>query len=130
MAKRMRPEVYQGSLALLFVALGVALLFAVGRFERTWYHLLACWLASINVVTFAFYGHDKLQARSNGRRVPEVVLHGLVLLGGTLGAYLGMRLFRHKTIKGTFRIVFWLIAALQVALVIAAAYRLWLHHRG
>jgi uncharacterized membrane protein YsdA (DUF1294 family) len=130
MAKRMRPEVYLGLLALLFVAVGVALLFAAGRFALTWYHLLACWLVSINLVTFAFYGHDKVQARGERGRVPEVVLHGLVFLGGTLGACLGMRLFRHKTIKAGFRLVFWMIAVMQALLVVAVAYRLWRHHQG
>lgn len=130
MAKRMRPETYQGLLALLFVVLGLALLFTVGRFPWTWFHFLAAWLVSINVVAFAFYGHDKRQARGNRARTPEAVLHGLALLGGTLGAYAGMRLFRHKTIKPTFRIVFWMIAALQAALVVAVAYRLWKHHQA
>jgi uncharacterized membrane protein YsdA (DUF1294 family) len=57
--------------------------------------------------------------------VPETVLHGLALAGGTLGAYVGMHLFRHKTIKGSFRLVFWVIALLQVALVLAALYHVW-----
>ena len=45
--------------------------------------------------------------------------------GGTLGAYLGMRLFRHKTIKGMFRIVFWTVVVLQLALIAALVKRIW-----
>jgi uncharacterized membrane protein YsdA (DUF1294 family) len=52
------------------------------------------------------------------------VLHGLALAGGSLGCYAGMRAFRHKTIKGTFRIVFWVIVVLQALLVVAVVYRL------
>jgi uncharacterized membrane protein YsdA (DUF1294 family) len=72
---------------------------------------------AINLTTTAYYGYDKLQAIRAGRRVPERVLHGLALGGGSLGAYLGMRLFRHKTLKGSFRRVFWVIVVLQAALV-------------
>jgi uncharacterized membrane protein YsdA (DUF1294 family) len=112
------------------VAFTLTLLLAVGLFfllqlSTTWYHALIVWLLAINAVALAYYGYDKARAGANGRRVPELVLHGLVLAGGTLGAYLGMRLFRHKTIKGEFRIVFWCIVVLQVALVAAILYRMW-----
>lgn len=127
MAKRMRPDVFHGLVAALLVALGVAAVFATGRFPLTWYFLLAAWLLSVSLTTFGYYGFDKMRARSQGRRVPEVVLHGLALLGGTAGAYLGMRVFRHKTVKPSFRLAFWWVAALQALLVVAVAYRLWAH---
>jgi uncharacterized membrane protein YsdA (DUF1294 family) len=128
MAKRMRPDVFHGLLALALTLTGAAAAFAAGRFPLTWYHLLAGWVVSVNLVAFGYYGFDKMRAGAQGRRVPEVVLHGLALLGGSLGAYLGMRLFRHKTIKSSFRLVFWWIAALQVVLVVAVVYRIWSHH--
>ncbi len=49
--------------------------------------------------------------------MPEAVLHGMALAGGSLGAYTAMRLFRHKTIKGRFRLVFWSIVVLQLAII-------------
>ncbi len=58
---------------------------------------LAVWLVAINVVTFAVYGIDKRRARRGAWRVPEKTLFLLPLLGGSLGALLGMRVFRHKT---------------------------------
>jgi uncharacterized membrane protein YsdA (DUF1294 family) len=128
MGKRTRPEVYHGIGALLIVTAGVALLFLAFRLPFTWYHVLAAWLLAINLVTFGYYGYDKARARSRGSRIPEVVLHGLVLLGGTIGGYLGMHLFRHKTIKPAFRLMFWLIVFMQVALIAAVIYRLWRHH--
>jgi uncharacterized membrane protein YsdA (DUF1294 family) len=73
------------------------------------------WLVGLTLVTFAYYGFDKARARTGGRRVPEAALHLLALLGGTGGALCGMYYFRHKTVKGSFRIVFWLILILQVA---------------
>ncbi len=79
---------------------------------------LATWLIGISLVTFGTYGWDKWQAKRQGFRVPELVLHGEALVGGTLGALIGQSLFRHKTIKGRFRIVFWTIFVLQIAGII------------
>ena len=49
--------------------------------------------------------------------VPEMILHGLVAVGGSVGAYTAMEVFRHKTVKGRFRILFWCLVALQVVLI-------------
>lgn len=71
----------------------------------------------MGVLTFAVFGIDKNIARINGiflfvpkpmkslRRVPERVLLTLSLLGGSIGAMLGMLIFRHKTRKDKFRIL-------------------------
>jgi uncharacterized membrane protein YsdA (DUF1294 family) len=120
-----RPETYHAGVALALVLLGTAGLVLLFRLPLTWYHLLAAWLVAINLTTFGYYGYDKARASAGRRRVPEVVLHGLVLLGGTLGGYAAMRLFRHKTVKGSFRLVFWFIVVLQVGLIAAVSYRLW-----
>ena len=58
---------------------------------------LAVWLIAINLVTFAVYGADKRRARRGAWRVPEKTLFLLPLLGGSIGALLGMRVFHHKT---------------------------------
>jgi uncharacterized membrane protein YsdA (DUF1294 family) len=76
------------------------------------------WLGIVNLQTFVYYGVDKSQARRGGRRIPERVLHVLAVVGGSLGAFLAMRWFRHKTIKGGFRLVFWIIVVLQLALAL------------
>ena len=86
--------------------------------------LVFAWLISITLVTFLTYGFDKQIAGSSRMRVPERVLLALTLAGGTLGAYVGMRLFRHKTIKTSFRVKFWTIVIIQVAVL--ALYYLWL----
>jgi uncharacterized membrane protein YsdA (DUF1294 family) len=79
--------------------------------------LLVAWLIGINPVAFFYYGFDKRRARNNGPRVPEASLLGLGLIGGSIGAYAGMRYFRHKTLKGRFLILFWAIVVLQAAVV-------------
>ena len=57
----------------------------------------------INIITFFVYGLDKLKAVNHWWRIPEAVLLGLAVAGGSVGAYLGMQVFRHKTLKPLFR---------------------------
>jgi uncharacterized membrane protein YsdA (DUF1294 family) len=75
------------------------------------------WLAAITVITFLTYGYDKLVAGSGATRVPEKVLLTLAFAGGTVGAILGMRLFHHKTSKGSFLERFWMVVAVQMVVV-------------
>ena len=87
------------------VAVVVALaLFVVVAFT-TRLHPFLVWLIAMSVATFALYGFDKLQSKSDGLRVPENVLHVVALLGGFAGGWAGMYLFRHKTQHLVFRIV-------------------------
>jgi uncharacterized membrane protein YsdA (DUF1294 family) len=60
---------------------------------------------ALALATFVLYGWDKLQARRGGHRIPERTLHLLALAGGFFGAWLGMRLFRHKTMKPGFALI-------------------------
>ena len=68
------------------------------------------YLIAVNLLAFVIYGLDKLLAKvksrfSGTRRVPEKTLLLLAALGGGLGAWLGMELFRHKTQHRSFRIL-------------------------
>jgi len=58
----------------------------------------------ITLITFLVWGFDKFRAKFQQWRVPEKTLFGLILLGGGIGALLGMSLFRHKTRKPQFKI--------------------------
>lgn len=55
------------------------------------------YLAVINVIAFGLYGLDKYRAMNNMWRISEKTLLGVATIGGAYGAYLGMRIFRHKT---------------------------------
>lgn len=77
------------------------------------FHILACRIGmqtavaiiiTINILTFALYGWDKMMARHGRRRVRERTLIGAAVSGGAAGALLGMRIFRHKTRHLKFRI--------------------------
>ncbi len=61
-------------------------------------------VALLNLATFAVFGWDKRQSRTAGaRRVPERTLLWLMFAGGFPGAWIAMRIFRHKTVKRPFR---------------------------
>ena len=55
------------------------------------------YLAAINVVTFFLYGIDKLKAKHSKWRISEATLIWLSVLGGSVGAWLGMKAWHHKT---------------------------------
>lgn len=62
----------------------------------------------MSLVVFVMYGIDKRAAGRGAQRIPENRLHLLELLGGWPGALLAQQLFRHKTRKGRYQLVFWL----------------------
>ena len=127
MTRSARTTLGHALVALLLALALSALLVATFRPALTWVPLLAAWLVAVNLITFAYYAYDKRQARAvpQGDRVPEAVLHGLAAFGGSPGAYLGMAVLRHKTVKTTFRFVFWCTVVFQVLLVAALVYRIW-----
>ena len=85
---------------------------------------LLSWLVSANLVTFLAYGYDKRIAGSGRTRIPERTLLTLVFVGGSLGAFIGMHLFHHKTAKSSFQVRFWAIVAVQVLILIV--YWVWI----
>ncbi len=95
------------------------LLPAAGLGLGVWAGLPAIWayLAAINASTFGVYGLDKQQARLGRRRVPEWALLTMVAAGGSPGGWLGSRAFRHKTLKTSYRVAFWLIVGAQLVAV-------------
>ncbi|MBP3301207.1 MAG: DUF1294 domain-containing protein [Clostridia bacterium] len=60
---------------------------------------LLLWIGVTSLIAFFLYGSDKARAKQNRYRIPEKVLLGIALLGGSLGAMAGMQIFRHKTKK-------------------------------
>lgn len=74
------------------------------------------WLVTSSLILFLLYGFDKSQARSQGSRVPESLLHSLALLGGFAGGWLGRAVFRHKTRKRIFTLVLLISTLLYLGL--------------
>ena len=81
-------------------------------------HIALIYLAVINVVTFFVYGIDKWKAKRSQWRVSEATLLGLAVVGGSIGAWLGMKTWHHKTLHRKFRFGVPLILVAQIALLI------------
>ncbi len=73
-------------------------------------------LIIVNLISFALYGLDKLKAKKGLWRIKESTLLLVALLGGSLGALLGMEIFRHKTKHWQFKVLVPVFLVLHVAL--------------
>ena len=83
--------------------------------------IAAVWLLSLNIWTILRFWHDKSRARNGERRIPEAHLLTLAILGGSPGALLARRLFRHRTQKEPFSTMLLVIVALQLGALIGFA---------
>ena len=83
-----------------------------------WTTWLLVYLTAVNLATFTVYGVDKAKAKWGAWRVPEKTLFLLPLLGGSVGALLGMRVFHHKTKHWYFVWGIPLILLAQIALAV------------
>ncbi|MDB5738928.1 MAG: cold-shock protein [Sphingomonas bacterium] len=81
---------------------------------------VALFLLTINLWTILRFRQDKAFAIAGARRIPEAKLLGLALIGGTPGALLARRIFRHKTRKEPFSTQLLVIAAVQAGALIGA----------
>ncbi len=76
-----------------------------------------CYLLAINIATFLLYGIDKYKAKKGKWRISEATLLMMAAIGGSIGAWAGMRLWHHKTMHKKFKYVIPLIIIMQIALV-------------
>ena len=84
---------------------------------------LLYYLIVINVVTFLVYGIDKVKAKRGYWRISEVTLLMLAVIGGSIGALLGMKVWHHKTMHKKFKYGLPLILLAQIALLVYLAQR-------
>ena len=80
--------------------------------------ILLFYLLGVNLLTFIVYGVDKSKARKSRRRIPESVLLMLAVVGGSVGAWMGMRVWHHKTLHLKFKYGIPFIFLLQIAFCI------------
>lgn len=71
-------------------------------------------LLTLNLLTFIIYGIDKFKAKKAKWRIPESTLLLLAVIGGSIGAWLGLQVWRHKTQHKKFYIGIPMILTLQV----------------
>lgn len=78
--------------------------------------ILVYWLILVNLAAFILYGMDKSYAKKGARRIPEKTLLLWAFLGGSIGAFLGMKVFHHKTLKPKFAITVPLLMVLELVI--------------
>ena len=76
---------------------------AKGVVGKSMKQIAVIYLIIINLIAFALYGTDKSKAKRGKWRISENTLIGIALIGGSVGAFLGMHAFRHKTRHWYFR---------------------------
>ena len=86
-------------------------------FTETYMIIILSYLLIINITSFAFYGADKQKAKKGKWRISENTLLLLAVIGGSIGAIAGMKIFHHKTQKTNFKLGLPIIFILQILLV-------------
>ena len=80
-------------------------------------NIILGYLLAVNITSFLLYGIDKFKAKKNLWRISEATLLTMAAIGGSIGAWVGMRIWHHKTMHKKFKYGIPLIIILQVALV-------------
>ena len=81
-------------------------------------NIILGYLLAINIATFFLYGIDKYKARKGRWRISEATLLLMAVVGGSIGAWTGMRLWHHKTKHKKFKYGIPIIIILQGALAV------------
>ena len=79
---------------------------------------IICFILAINIATFLLYGIDKYKAKKNQWRISEATLLTMAAIGGSIGAWVGMRIWHHKTMHKKFKYGIPIIIIMQVALAV------------
>lgn len=75
-------------------------------------------LGLINITAFYMYWRDKKNARKGRWRISENTLLGVAFIGGSLGALLGMYVFRHKTKQWKFKVLVPAFLIMHIAIIV------------
>lgn len=85
---------------------------------HTLHNILTYYFLAINLITFIVYGIDKYKAKKAKWRIPEATLLLMAVLGGSIGAWLGMKVWHHKTLHKKFKYGIPAILLLQIIAII------------
>ena len=81
-------------------------------------NIILGYLLAVNIATFLLYGIDKYKAKKNKWRISEATLLLMAVIGGSIGAWGGMRIWHHKTMHKMFKYGIPVIIIFQVALAV------------
>lgn len=94
---------------------------------NTLHSCLSYYLLAINAVTFIVYGIDKYEAKKAMWRISEATLLMQAVLAGSIGAWIAMRVWRHKTMHKKFKYGIPVILLIQIALIAYMHITMWSH---
>ena len=78
---------------------------------------LICYIVVINLVSFMMFGIDKYKARRGQWRISEATLLAMAAIGGSIGAWMGMKVWHHKTLHSKLRYGVPIILLVHIALM-------------
>ena len=81
-------------------------------------NIILGYLLAVNITSFFLYGIDKYKAKKGRLRISEATLLLMAVIGGSIGAWGGMRIWHHKTMHKKFKYGIPIIIILQVALAV------------
>ena len=81
-------------------------------------NIILGYLLAVNITSFLLYGIDKYKAKKGRWRISEATLLLMAVIGGSIGAWVGMRIWHHKTMHKMFKYGIPVIIIFQVALAV------------
>ena len=87
-------------------------------------HVVLAYFITVNVLGLVLFGIDKWKAKHDKWRISEATLLSVTAIGGSIGAWVGMKVWHHKTMHKKFKYGIPLVMVLQFALLLFTLYRL------
>ena len=87
-------------------------------------HVVLAYFITVNVLGLVLFGIDKWKAKNDKWRISEATLLSLTVIGGSIGTWVGMKVWHHKTMHKKFKYGIPLVMVLQLALLLFTLYRL------
>ena len=81
-------------------------------------YIVVIYLSIVNIVTLLLFGIDKYKAKHSKWRISEATLLWLSVFGGSIGAWIGMKSWHHKTMHKKFKYGIPLIFIFQITILI------------
>lgn len=88
-------------------------------------HVVLAYFITVNVLGLVLFGIDKWKAKHDKWRISEATLLSLTAIGGSIGAWVGMKVWHHKTMHKKFKYGIPLVIVLQFVLLLFTLY--WLN---
>ena len=85
--------------------------------------ILVYYVVAVNIIALILYGLDKTLARKGARRISEKTLLFWAWIGGSIGAFIGMKIFHHKTLKPKFAVTVPILMVLEIIICIFCLYQ-------